>query len=153
MAIAVALNLIKSLLGVVPIAIGRNTLSVERESGFENTEILTPPTSTAFTLCSPFTIGKIMSQDVFTEISDRICKHMNDDHSDAVVLYAKAFGNCPEASAAKMLSIDAQGMNLDVETHGTSQPIRIPFDRDLKDAEDAHHILIDLMKEARKQLG
>ncbi|MGB3558002.1 MAG: DUF2470 domain-containing protein [Geitlerinemataceae cyanobacterium] len=94
-----------------------------------------------------------MSQDVFTDISDRICKHMNDDHSDAIVMYAKAFGNSPEATAAKMLSIDAKGMNLDVEAGGTSQPVRIAFDRDLKNAEDAHHILIDLMKEARKQLS
>lgn len=94
-----------------------------------------------------------MSQDVFADISDRICKHMNDDHSDAIVLYAKAFGNCTEATAAKMLSIDASGMNLDVETHGTAQPLRIPFDRELKDAQDAHLILVDMMKEARQKIG
>ncbi|HIK32970.1 MAG TPA: DUF2470 domain-containing protein [Oscillatoriales cyanobacterium M59_W2019_021] len=94
-----------------------------------------------------------MSQDVFSEISDRICKHMNDDHSDAVVLYAQALGNCPEATAAKMLSIDAKGMNLEVEANGASQPMRIGFDRDLKDAQDAHLILVDLMKQARQQLG
>lgn len=96
-----------------------------------------------------------MSQDVFTDsISDRICKHMNDDHSDAIVLYAQAFGNCPEATAAKMLSIDATGMNLDVETdEGTERSLRIAFDRHLKDAQDAHHILVDMMKEARQKLS
>lgn len=102
---------------------------------------------------TPFAIHKTMSQDVFSEISDRICKHMNDDHSDAVVLYAQAFGNCPKATAAKMLSIDARGMNLEVETNGASQPVRIGFDRDLVDAKDAHTILVDLMKQARQQLG
>ena len=45
----------------------------------------------------------IMSEAINPAISDRICKHMNDDHGDALVLYVKAFGNSPEAESAKML--------------------------------------------------
>ncbi|NET45239.1 MAG: DUF2470 domain-containing protein, partial [Okeania sp. SIO2B3] len=52
---------------------------------------------------------------------------------------------------AKMLSIDAQGMNLTAEVSGESLPIRIEFDHTLKDAEDAHHTLIDMLKLARTQ--
>ena len=40
------------------------------------------------------------------EVSDRICKHMNQDHADAVVQYAQAFGGMPEATAATLLAID-----------------------------------------------
>ncbi|MEH1827752.1 MAG: DUF2470 domain-containing protein [Nostoc sp.] len=90
-----------------------------------------------------------MSQDFSTEISSRICKHMNDDHADAVVIYAKAFGGITDASAAEMLSIDAQGMDLTAQVNGEAVPVRIQFDHVLADAEDAHQTLIAMVKQAR----
>ncbi|MEH2112176.1 DUF2470 domain-containing protein [Nostoc sp.] len=90
-----------------------------------------------------------MSQDFSTEISSRICKHMNDDHADAVVIYAKAFGGVTDASAAEMLSIDAQGMDLTAQVNGEAVPVRIQFDHVLADAEDAHQTLIAMVKQAR----
>jgi len=75
---------------------------------------------------------------------------MNEDHADAVVLYAKAYGNLENATAAKMLSIDAEGMNLQAQADGEEVPLRIQFDHTLANAEDAHHTLIDMLKQARK---
>ncbi|MEO8890691.1 MAG: DUF2470 domain-containing protein [Coleofasciculaceae cyanobacterium] len=92
-----------------------------------------------------------MSEAFSTEISARICKHMNEDHASAIALYAQVFGNSPETEAALMQSIDAQGMNLLAEIKGASVPVRIEFDHQLKDAEDAHHTLIDMVKQARTQ--
>jgi putative heme iron utilization protein len=85
------------------------------------------------------------------EISDRICKHMNEDHADAVAMYAKVFGGTAEALAAQMLKIDAQGMDLLVQTEQATLPVRIAFDHELQDSEDAHHTLIEMVKQARKQ--
>jgi putative heme iron utilization protein len=85
------------------------------------------------------------------EISNRICKHMNDDHADAVLLYAKAFAGTTEATAAQMLKIDAEGMDLSVQAQNSEIPVRIRFDHALKDAEDAHHTLIDMVKQARSK--
>lgn len=48
-----------------------------------------------------------------------------------------------------MLSIDAQGMNLMAQVNGASVPLRIEFERTLADAEDAHHTLIAMVKQAR----
>ncbi|MEH1783325.1 DUF2470 domain-containing protein [Nostoc sp.] len=90
-----------------------------------------------------------MSKDFSTEISSRICKHMNDDHADAVVIYAKAFGGVTDVSAAEMLSIDAQGMDLAAQVNGEAVPVRIQFDHVLADAEDAHQTLIAMVKQAR----
>jgi putative heme iron utilization protein len=90
--------------------------------------------------------------EVFTpEVSDRICQHMNEDHSDAIVLYARAFGGATTATAAKMLKIDATGMDLLVQQQDTSHPLRISFDHVLQDAEDAHHTLIAMVKQARSK--
>jgi putative heme iron utilization protein len=41
-------------------------------------------------------------------------------------------------------------MDLSVRVNETNVPIRIAFDRSLKDAEDAHHTLIDMVKQARQ---
>ncbi|MBD2523346.1 DUF2470 domain-containing protein [Nostoc sp. FACHB-133] len=90
-----------------------------------------------------------MSKDFSAEISSRICQHMNDDHADAVVLYAKAFGGVTDAIAAKMLSIDAQGMYLTAQVNGEAVPVHIQFDHVLVDAEDAHQTLIAMVKQAR----
>jgi len=90
-----------------------------------------------------------MSEQFSTEISDRICKHMNEDHSSAVALYAQTFGNSPDTEAAQMLSIDSQGMNLMTQVKGESVPLRIEFDHALQDSEDAHHTLIAMVKQAR----
>lgn len=91
-----------------------------------------------------------MSGAITPEISDRICQHMNQDHLDAVLLYAKIYGQVPTATNAEMISIDSQGMDLQVETDGQNISKRIEFDHTLVDAEDAHHTLIDLLKKARK---
>ncbi|MEC4983237.1 MAG: DUF2470 domain-containing protein [Oscillatoria sp. PMC 1068.18] len=92
-----------------------------------------------------------MSESITPQISDRICKHMNEDHSEAIALYAKTFGKSPNIETAKMDSIDPEGMNLTATENSQTVPIRIEFDHRLKDAEDAHHTLIEMVKQARSQ--
>ncbi len=91
-----------------------------------------------------------MSETITPAISDRICKHMNEDHAEAVALYAQVYGNAPQTESATMISIDPQGMNLSANIGGETVPVRVEFDHTLKDAEDAHHTLIDMLKQGRK---
>ena len=91
-----------------------------------------------------------MSDIITPEISDRICKHMNEDHGEAIVLYAKVFGNTPNAESAKMVAIDPQGMDLTASVAGQETPVRIKFDHTLQDSEDAHQTLIAMVKQARQ---
>lgn len=92
-----------------------------------------------------------ISQEAFSKaVSDRICKHMNDDHADAVLMYAKVFGNAAQATQARMVDIDAEGMNLAAQVDETPLTVRISFDHVLKDAEDAHQTLIAMVKQARQ---
>lgn len=93
-----------------------------------------------------------MADPLTPAISDRICKHMNDDHAEAIALYARALGQQPEATAATMLRIDAQGMDLEAQVNGDIVPLRIAFDHELADSEDAHQTLIALVKQARASL-
>jgi len=91
-----------------------------------------------------------MSEIITPAISDRICQHMNEDHAEAIALYAKVFGNSPETETAQMVSIDPEGMNLTAQVKGETIPIRISFDHALADAEDAHQTLIAMVRQARK---
>jgi len=90
-----------------------------------------------------------MSEPITPAISDRICKHMNDDHGSAIALYAQAYGNAPQTESATMDSIDPQGMNISAQIEGKVVPVRVDFDHPLKDAEDAHHTLVAMIKQAR----
>lgn len=92
-----------------------------------------------------------MADSLTPAISDRICKHMNEDHASAIALYAEVFGNQAGVKSAQMQAIDPDGMDLIVESNGESQTIRIEFDQPLKDSEDAHQVLIAMAKQARSK--
>lgn len=80
------------------------------------------------------------------KVSDRICKHMNKDHAEAVLTYAHRYGNQPLATAATLTAIDDTGMELTAKVNGETLPVHIAFDRPLKDAADAHHTLVAMLK-------
>ncbi len=91
-----------------------------------------------------------MAEAITPTVSDRICKHMNDDHADAVLLYAQKFGSATAATAATMKSIDTTGMDLDATVDGQSTPVRVSFERPLADAKDAHHVLVEMLKQVKQ---
>ena len=75
-------------------------------------------------------------------VSDRICKHMNDDHGEAVVAYARHYGGMASAQSARMLAITTEAMELEVD----GQPLRVAFDHNLSDSEDAHRTLVAMLR-------
>ena len=80
------------------------------------------------------------------KVSDRICRHMNKDHAEAVLTYAQRYGNETSATAATLTAIDHTGMDLQAEVDGETKPVRVTFDHELKDAADAHHTLVAMLK-------
>jgi putative heme iron utilization protein len=93
-----------------------------------------------------------MADPITPEISDRICKHMNDDHAAAVLVYAQVYGKLAAAETAQMVSIDPRGMELSAAVGGQPQQVKIAFDRELTDSEDAHQMLITMVREARSKV-
>ncbi|EDY38451.1 conserved hypothetical protein [Cyanobium sp. PCC 7001] len=84
-----------------------------------------------------------MSADPLTAaVSERICKHMNDDHADAVLSYARHYGGIQQADQARMLAIHPDAMELEVD----GATIRVPFDHTLGDSEDAHRTLVAMLR-------
>lgn len=91
-----------------------------------------------------------MADPITPAVSDRICAHMNDDHAEAIALYAQVFGDRPATEQAEMVAIDPEGMTLKAIAEGNTETIRITFDHTLSDSEDAHQTLIAMVKQARK---
>jgi putative heme iron utilization protein len=89
-----------------------------------------------------------MARTLTPEVIAQICEHMNDDHADSLALYAKVFGKCEGALAARLRAFDADGMDLDVETAAGERPTRILFDHAVRDADDARVTLIAMAREA-----
>ena len=74
--------------------------------------------------------------------STRICNHMNKDHRDAVVAYAKYYGNIKTFTSAKMISLSPKSIELQID----DQTIYIHFDHILQDCSDAHKTLVRMIK-------
>lgn len=79
--------------------------------------------------------------------------HMNDDHADALVLYAKVFTEAHDATSATMTAIDRYGFEMTVDTPRGRGPARLAFADELATPKDARVALVALVKEAKSKLG
>ena len=84
-----------------------------------------------------------MAADPLTSaVSDRICKHMNGDHADAVLAYARHYGGVENPGQARMVAVKPEAMQLEVD--GTM--VEVAFDHTLSDSEDAHRTLVAMLR-------
>ncbi|MGE0719681.1 MAG: HugZ family protein [Alphaproteobacteria bacterium] len=76
-----------------------------------------------------------------------IVGHMNDDHGDAVQLYARMLGS--DAVGWRMTGVDPEGADLRLG----GDVLRLPFAAPITDAKGARVELVRLVGEARRRLG
>ena len=82
-----------------------------------------------------------------------ILAHMNTDHAEALVLYARAFSTATEATEAVMTGIDRLGFELSVGTPLGTRPARIAFASEITTPAAAREALVRLVTEARAKLA
>lgn len=82
-----------------------------------------------------------------------ILRHMNDDHGDALRLYARAFTRATDVEDAVMTGIDRYGFEMSVATPIGRRPARVAFATDVTTSTAARRVLVALVKEARQKLG
>jgi hypothetical protein len=86
--------------------------------------------------------------DPLADVAGGIVTHMNQDHADALVLYARVFGGV-EADEAVMTSVDRLGFRLRI-THGERRHgVRIAFPREVRTAADSRAVLVEMLQRAR----
>jgi putative heme iron utilization protein len=87
--------------------------------------------------------------DPLADVAAGILEHMNRDHADALVAYARAFGNAPDAEAATMVAVDRLGFRLRIRSGGRLHAERIPFPEEVTSADAARRVLIRMVQDAR----
>lgn len=91
--------------------------------------------------------------DPLWEAAAGIIEHMNDDHADANLMYARVQAGLANATDATMLGIDRYGLTLRVTTPEAPRMARVPFPEPLAHANAAQAAVIDLLKVARARQG
>ena len=82
-----------------------------------------------------------------------IIAHMNGDHTDAMVLYCKAFSKATEVTSASMTGVDKYGFEMSAMTPQGPRPVRLAFAKPVSTPEEVRATLISMVKDARAKLG
>jgi len=87
--------------------------------------------------------------DPLSDSAADIIRHMNDDHTDALVLLAKAFAGI-EAQEAKMTAVDRLGFNVRLKTPERMRGARIAFLREVANPQQTREVLVEMVQQARQ---
>jgi heme oxygenase (biliverdin-IX-beta and delta-forming) len=79
--------------------------------------------------------------------------HLNDDHADALLEMAQAFGGVPEATAARCVDADRTGLDLIVETAAGESPVRVCYAEPIEGPEGLRKATVTLAHRARAVLS
>jgi putative heme iron utilization protein len=85
--------------------------------------------------------------------ADTAIAHLNGDHADALLDMARALGGCPEATAARCLDADTEGLTLLATTPSGDRELRVPYAEPIADAEGLRKATVKLAMRAREELG
>lgn len=80
-----------------------------------------------------------------------ILAHMNDDHADAVLAYARMLSELPSATAATMTAVDRYGFELAATTPDGPKAARIAFDEPAVTTDQVRKAMVALVARARAQ--
>lgn len=87
--------------------------------------------------------------DPLAPIAASAIAHMNSDHADAVLAYARGLAGLAWAQDATVERIDAAGLDLRVTGAGRTETVRVPFEPPLTGPEQLRPALVALAERAR----
>lgn len=90
------------------------------------------------------------SVDPLADHADGILEHMNADHADAVLLYARVLAGL-DAESATMIGIDRLGFQIRAQTGEHARTVRLGFPDEIRTTDAARQALIALLKTARQR--
>ncbi|MGH7321394.1 MAG: HugZ family protein [Candidatus Rokuibacteriota bacterium] len=86
--------------------------------------------------------------DPLADAAAGIIEHMNRDHADALITFARVLARSA-ADEAAMVSVDRLGFKLRIRSEGRLHSARIPFPREVTTADQTRRVLIEMLKDAR----
>jgi hypothetical protein len=95
-----------------------------------------------------------MSDTPFTpDVVAAVTAHMNGDHPEDSLLICRSLGGRPEATAAKMVGLDADGADFEVTEGDGAVAVRIPWSDRLTERAQVRLEVVRMYQEACAQLG
>jgi len=85
--------------------------------------------------------------------SQAIINHMNEDHSDTMALYCRAFSKATFAEEVCMTAVDRYGFEMSVKTDKGPRPVRVAFTTQAQNAGDIRKLMVELAQQARSALN
>ncbi|MEK7714109.1 MAG: DUF2470 domain-containing protein [candidate division NC10 bacterium] len=86
--------------------------------------------------------------DPLADAAAGIVAHMNRDHADALIAYARHFAG-EAADEATLVSVDRLGLKLRLRQRGRLHSVRIAFPREVTTAAESREVLIEMLRTAR----
>ena len=87
--------------------------------------------------------------DPLADAAAGIIEHMNRDHADALVTFARVLAGAP-ADEASMVAVDRLGFKLRIKSGARLHSARISFPREVTTPEACRGVLIEMLRSARR---
>lgn len=82
-----------------------------------------------------------------------VCRHMNDDHPDDSLLICRTLGGRPDATAARMTGLDAEGADFEVTGDSGVGNVRLPWSTTLTERPQIRLEVVRMYEEACAAAG
>jgi putative heme iron utilization protein len=90
--------------------------------------------------------------DPIRKIADGILTHMNEDHTEAMISYCRAFTQAKEVESVRMTGVDQYGFEMSVQTEKGPRPVRLAFSEVVSSGMEIRNEMKRLAKESRALL-
>ncbi|PSK96830.1 uncharacterized protein DUF2470 [Murinocardiopsis flavida] len=87
------------------------------------------------------------------EVVSAVTAHMNGDHPEDTLVICRAFGGRRDATAARMVGLDAEGGDYLVTADGAEEPLRVPWSYRLTERAEIRREVVRLYREGCAVLG
>jgi len=93
-------------------------------------------------------------KDELDKMSARVCAHMNADHADSCVAWARYYARLADAASAEMTAVTPEGWALTVTMRdGSAKSVVVPYDPPLAAAKDVRKCAVAMHFAAFNGLG
>jgi putative heme iron utilization protein len=82
-----------------------------------------------------------------------VCRHMNDDHPDDSLLICRTLGAAPDATAARMTGLDADGADFEVTGASGVGHVRLPWSTTVTERRQIRLEVVRMYREACAAAG
>jgi putative heme iron utilization protein len=83
---------------------------------------------------------------------DGVCKHMNEDHADSLLLMVERLAGT-RAQSARIIHVDSRGFDVIALQDGAAKHVRLAFPEPVRSSDQTRRAMVNLVRQARSTQG